>query len=282
MKSIDEGLATRIRDVLNSGDFRLPSLPDTVMQVQRVMSGEDFDIADIAKILGKDPAFATVVLRMANSVRFNTTGKEIRNLTMGIQRIGTQNIVKLLIAVASRMFSDIRHPELMALHTANQEQAMFIAAAAEQVAVLCKGANAADTFMAGLLHNIGKDVMLIAIPEELRAVSPNERQAILGRFHREMGARLLHKWSLPEEFVLTAQHHGIESGDRPRSSIIDCIDVAAAVVWPMLQEEVDIDALTGLAADLPAARRLHLNATQIAGTIDDTEQSLAELRDIFF
>ncbi len=278
MTGIREGLAQEIRKKLNSDNIKLPSLPDTVIKVQQLMAGDDYSVSDIARILTRDSAFATVVMRMANSARFNSTGREIRNLTTAIQRVGTTSILQLLISVASRMFCNIPQAELRRIMQKNHHHDLFVSATAEQVAHVSKAANPADTFMAALLHDLGKDVLMIAIPDEFLRASPAEREAIVEMFHREMGARLLHKWALPEEFILVAQHHGVESPDRPRLAMLDCIDSADILVHNM--EHGDENTHAAITAQ-PPVRRLRLSETQMTGIVMDIEDHLDELRQMF-
>lgn len=273
-----EQLAAEIRTILNEGNFKLPSLPDTVIKVQQLIAREDYSVGEVSDILVRDSAFATVVLRLANSARFNNTGREIRNMTMAIQRVGTASILKLLISVASRLFCDIKQPALREIMTHNHDHSLLVSAAAEQVAHISQSANPADTFMAGLLHDQGKDVLMIAIPEELLTAPLPERGQLVTMFHREMGARLLHHWGLPEEFVLVAQHHGIESPDRPRLGILDCVDVADAIVHDMADGGDGTG--DGLAAS-PPVQRLRLSHTQITGIVMDIEDRFEELKQAF-
>ena len=278
MSPVSGELADHIRGKLNDGSFKLPSLPDPVLRVRKLMADDNYSVSDISNILSRDTAFATVVMRLANSAHFNSSGHEIRNMTMAIQRVGTDSILKLLISVASRMFCKVKQPELRKTMTTNQDHCLLVAAAAQQVAHVSQAADPADTFMAGLLHDQGKEVLLMAIPDELLQASSAERDELMVMFHREMGARLLHKWGLPEEFALVAQHHGIESPDRPRFSMLDCIDVAEAIGYAIQDER------EGMAADfasLPPVQRLRLSETQITGIIMDIEDQIEELRQAF-
>jgi len=269
MNPVPENLANDIRRRLNSNNVKLPSLPETVIKVQKLMASDDYSVKGIANILIADVAFATVVMRMANSARFNTTGREIRNMNIAIQRIGTTSILQLLITVASRMFFEIRQPELRALLKLTHDQALIIAAAAEQIAHVSKAANPSDTFMASLLHDQGIDLLMMLIPKELLDCSPEQRASLIEMFHREMGARLLHKWELPEAFIVVAQHHGIESPDRPPERMLDCVDVAEMIVHQQegaFEKHADVEIVAH-----PAAQRLRLNETQLTGIIMDIE-----------
>jgi len=278
MNSPNDALVQQIRDKLNSDDLKLPSLPDTIIKVQTLLSDDDYSVADISKILISDSAFATVVMRIANSARFNSSGKEIRNMNIAIQRIGTGNILKLLIGIASKLFFKVKQPELRRAMQKSHDHTLLVSAAAEQVARTTKTANPADTFMAALLHDQGKDVLVTCIPEELIAVDCSSRAEIFGLFHREMGARLLFKWQLPEDFILVAQHHGIESPDRPNLAMLDCLDIGDKIVHSMTDasngEMIDF-------TDFPAGKRLRLSETQATGIIMDVEDQIEELRQTF-
>lgn len=278
MNPASEALAGKIRRKLNSDSFRLPALPDTVTRVQQRMAGDDYAVADIAGIISKDTNFATVILRLANSVHFNTTGKEIRNLTMAIQRIGMEALPILLLSIASRMFCKINHPGLRKKIQHNQEHSLLVAIAAERVALVSGAANPADTFMAGLLHDQGKDVLIMAIPEELTQATSDECLALLDMFHHEMGARLLHTWGLPTEFVLVAQHHGNTSDDRPKSPLLDCVDAASIIAHCI---ETGSEECRGKRMSQPVVKKLRLSDIDLADIEISIEDQIEELRQVF-
>jgi len=275
MSMSHEELAQDIRKKLNGNNTKLPSLPDTVIKIQQLMASEDYSIAEISNILSQDSAFATIVMRLANSTHFNSTGREIRSMNMAIQRIGTTSILKLLISVASRMLFNVSQPELRKIIKNNQERSLLAAAAAEQVAHVTKATNSSDTFMAALLHDQGNDVLVVIAADELQKSPSAEREELIAMFHREMGARLLHKWELPEEFVLVAQHHGIGSPDRPRLSMLDCVDVADAIV-NSFENESDVGII-----EHPAAQRLRLSQAQLTGIAIEVEDQIEALRQAF-
>jgi len=271
-------LADQIRQKLNDGTLKLPTLPDTVIRIQQLVSGDDYSVADIAKVLQKDTALAAVVIRLANSIHFNPAGKEIRNLGQSIQRIGMQALPKLLIGVASRMFCKVKAASLREIVKHNQDHSLTVAVAAERIAHVSGAADPADTFMAGLLHDQGKDVLIMSIPDELQAASPEECQEILDLFHREMGSRLLHKWGLPGEFVMVAQHHGVESPDRPRSSMLDCVDAANLMVDCIQSGSEDC---MDRVVKHPVVERLRLSDIDMADIEISIEDQVEELRQAF-
>ena len=278
MNALSEAVADEIRSKLNADNLKLPSLPDTVIKVQQLMSKGDYAVAEISNILIRDASFAAVVLSMANSVRFNTSGKDIRNLTMAIQRIGADHILKLLIGVASKLFLNVKNPELRACLKGNHEHVLMVSAAAEQLAISTGMAHPGDTFLAALLHDQGKDALVSCIPDELARLDEAERMIVCDECHREMGARLLHKWQLPAEFIMIAQHHGIESPERPNLTMLDCIDVAELIAHKLEDggsaDDIDFEAHA-------PSRRLRLNQTQITGIIIDIEDRGEELQQTF-
>lgn len=279
MQDSSDALAETLRKKLAEGSIKLPSLPDTVLKVQRLLAGDGYSAADIAHIINQDNAMAASILRIANSTHFNPGGHAIRNMVAAVQRIGAQAILRLLIGVASRMLCKVRNPELRDMVSSYQEHSLMVAAAAERIAHISQAAAPSDAFMAGLLHDQGKDVLIMGVPDELLQVAAPERRKVISMFHREMGARLMLRWGLPEEFPLVAQHHGIESPDRPKLAILDCVDVANALVKQLRGDPACLD--PEAIGRLPASVRLRLSEARMTGIIVDIEDNIEELRHTF-
>jgi len=97
---------------------------------------------------------------------------------------------------------------------------------------------AGDYFAAGLLHDVGKVVFALHMPEEFKqalesaaqkgnALHEAERE-IIGTTHADMGAMLAKKWSLPENLTACiAGHHDPDIAGRP--VIQECVFAANQV-----------------------------------------------------
>jgi len=277
--NLQQALADKIRQKLKSGELKLPALPDTVLKVRAIIDDESKGAMDISKVLSEDATFSTVVFRLANSARFNTSGHEIRSLSMAVQRIGARRILHLLISIASKMFMHVSQPELRALLKETHDRSLLIATAAQHLARMTAKADPEEAFMAGLLHDEGIGALISGIPEKLVACPAETRRPLLELLHREMGARLLNHWGLPNIYILTAMHHGIESSSRPREPLIDCVDVAEFLTRRISQDKQA--AAPEASSEFPPCVRLRLSDAQLIAVEMEVEDSIEELREIF-
>ncbi|MBL0215967.1 MAG: HDOD domain-containing protein [Myxococcales bacterium] len=95
---------------------------------------------------------------------------------------------------------------------------------------------AAEAFTAGLVHDLGKAVIAVALPEEHAAIVQGLAQAgarrseveraVLGTSHAEIGAYLLVLWGLPLSVIEAVALHG--SAIRPTNAVSMALDAAHA------------------------------------------------------
>ena len=277
-----DDIAARIRQKFNNGEAKLPVLPDAVIKVRTIMSDDARGSQDIARVIAESPAFSAAVLRIANSARFNPSGHEIRNLPMAIQRIGGRHVLQLMMGIASRLYMQVKQPELQAAIRKNFNHSLAVAVAAQHLAQMLPQVDAADAFITGLLHKIGVPTVICAVPDELMALNEARRIEVLQQLHREMGARLFHFWNLPDIFTQVILHQGIESDDRPREKLIDFVDAGSFITQhlghaPLLDSvPQDTDPL-----QYRAIKRLGVNEAHIAAIEIELDDSLEEMQQAF-
>jgi len=272
-------IAASIRQKFNNGEARLPVLPDAVLRVRSVIADDRKGSKDIAAVISDSPAFSAAVLRIANSARFNQSHNEIRNLPMAIQRIGSKQVLQLMMGIASRLYMQVKQPELQDLIRRNFNHSLAVAVAAQHIAQMIPQVPQEDAFITGLLHKIGIPTVICAVPGELMACSAERRTEILQQLHREMGARLFHFWNLPDIFSQVILHQGIESDDRPREKLIDFVD-AASFITQHLGHEPLLDSVPDGVDPLQfrAIRRLGIGESHIAAIEIELDDTLEEMQ----
>ncbi len=274
-------LANVIRGRFNSGEAKLPVLPEAVMKVRDIVNDEKRGAADIAKVIGDDPTFSTTVLRIANSARFKGGNNEVRNLPLAIQRLGAKQTLQLLIAISSKLHMQVKRKELKDILRATSRHSLLVAVAAQQLALLMRSSSPEEAFLGGIIHDVGVPAVICAVPEELATCNHQEQLLIIQELHREMGGRLLNSWGMPDIFSSIASHHGIESDDRPLDSLIDYIDAADYMVQrcgnKVLFDPIDVSIKPEL---FPAIRRLNITETHLVAVEVELESGLEELQGI--
>ncbi|MDQ6990049.1 MAG: HDOD domain-containing protein [Mariprofundaceae bacterium] len=229
--SVDVGkIAEEIRVRFRAGEAKLPLLPEAVIQVRRIVQDESQGAADIARALGNDMTFSATVLRIANSARFKSGSFEIRSLPMAIQRLGGRRTLQLMVAISAKIHMQVKNKALQKILQQTSAHSLSVAVAAQHLATLIQSAEPEEAFLAGMLHDIGVQAVVCAVPDLLIPLEHADKLKVIQRLHREMGGRLLNHWDMPDVFETIASHHGIESDDRPRDKLIDFIDAADFLV----------------------------------------------------
>lgn len=208
---------------LISNNLRLVSLPAIVAQVIAMVNDPDSSAAEIAQVVGQDPALTARLLKVVNSPFYNFPSR-IDTLSMGVAVLGTRQLRDLVIASAvTKRFAGNVDPafdmETFWCHS------ITTAIAAHSLALRLSLPESERYFVAGLLHDIGKLVMYLLLPnesirmhQELKKEScdlVNIERQIFGFTHDDMGVALLSAWQLPDTLCKPIEFHHALAGDNP-------------------------------------------------------------------
>lgn len=183
---------------LESQDITLPMLPARAAEVMHLAMDPEVSAGRIAIVVSKDQVLASLVLRLANSA-FSSPASEITNVSDAVVRVGTRAVRN--VVVASCLVSRLKDPQIYGSHGADLTDhsigtAYLARLIAEQV-----GESPDDAFLYGLLHDIGKLLILkLARDTGFRYGPPardHEIEALIIEKHAEFGGYLLEEWKLP-------------------------------------------------------------------------------------
>jgi HD-like signal output (HDOD) protein len=209
----------------------LPSLPENYRLMQAAINDSDASVAGIARVLERDVAMCAKILQLVNSAFFGLP-RQISGIEEAVVLLGLDLVRNL--ALAAEVFRG-GGEELAAL----ERHSLAVAGLARQ---LTPGRpEADDACLAGMLHDLGKLVLLTAWPkegaEEARTSLATGRpvwqleQARLGTTHAEVGAYLLGLWGLSPEIVEIVAHHHLPLRAGPaRGAALTAVAVADALV----------------------------------------------------
>ena len=216
------GQAFAMRDLLSSQGLKtlvsrlrsIPSRPTLYEELTAVLRREDPSLAQIERIIAKDVAMAAKILQLANSAFIGSSGR-VSNLLQGVSLIGTETVRTLVLSV--HVFSQFdNNSQVAAYLPALWDHSVATAALAQQIASSqgCAKALIEESFTAGLLHDVGKVVLLAELPREYRRVLETAsgdvvalEQEQLGCTHAQVGAYLMSIWGLPVPLVQTVAFH---------------------------------------------------------------------------
>ena len=196
-----------------SGDWAalktaVPMLPAAVGHVMSLALDPDVSVAQLTHVISRDQVLATRVLRLANSAHCGPL-EEITSINQATIRIGTAAVRNVVLAVClssrlaeSRVYGS-RGRELLdhSIGTACMSRVLAVPARID----------ADEAFLCGLLHDIGKLLLLKLVKDFTKAggAPPSDAEVadVIGARHAEMGAFLLKAWQLPAIMVEATQFH---------------------------------------------------------------------------
>ena len=214
----------------------LPSLPAVVMELLGSIDQEDVDISVLAKKVSHDQALTAKTLRLANSSLYGLQVK-VTTIQQAITFLGFQTTRKLITAAAvTGCFAQGQCPGF-------DDKAFWrhsiAAAACCRVIARRMRFNQDVAFTAGLLHDIGRLVLMSSFPLEYGQVLAYQRQkdvsaleaeqAQMGIDHLVAGVALADHWNFSDTMKMAIAYH--HDPDAPGAGILATIvHVANAIV----------------------------------------------------
>jgi putative nucleotidyltransferase with HDIG domain len=206
-------------------NVRLVSLPEICMQVQALADSPHTTADDIAEVVGKDTALTARLLKLVNSAFFSLPRK-IDTVSRAVNLIGMRELRNLTLAAsAAEVFSKI--PTSLIDMAAFWQHSVFTGLMARNLARCCNVLHSERLFTAGLLHDVGRLLMLMKLPEETAEAESMRLQSnqniceiehnMVGFDHAEVGHALLLHWNMPENLcasVLYHHNHPLRAGEQ--------------------------------------------------------------------
>ncbi|MEO8904436.1 MAG: HDOD domain-containing protein [Polyangiaceae bacterium] len=230
---------------LFAGTLELPLLPGVAMEVTAAAAKEDVDARVIADLLKRDPALSAHVLRIVNSPVYSPRA-QIVSLQQAVARVGAGKIREIALVIACRtgVFKAKGYErEIDDVFKHSISCALF----AQEIARNTRN-NVEDAFLCGLLHDVGRPVLLQALVILLRdaRVTP-DREAILAlvtELHAAAGSALALSWKLPETVVsaLAKHHTAAPAGETVPVRIVSLAD---AFAHKSMEGELTCDSVAG-------------------------------------
>jgi putative nucleotidyltransferase with HDIG domain len=222
--------------IMLTGD--LPPMPYVARRVMDIVNNPSTNAHDLQEVISKDQGLTGQILKIANSALY-ACSRKIETLTDAIIMLGFNAIRSLSIMSATKnLYQFKRQGKVLGLKDKLLwEHSVGSAVAARMIAQKVSVGYVEQAFMGGLLHDIGKLVLLQKIPEVFDSIVEevyntgrhfNEvEQEVLGFTHAEVGALLIKKWKLPEDFEEAIRYHNeVTTGLNVENQLVYLIDLA--------------------------------------------------------
>jgi len=192
----------------------LPQFPDNIVNLQKLISDPDSEIADIARQISTDPSLTADLLKLVNSAQFMLP-KKVDNIVEAVKLVGMKGVRNLLYTHGTQKILNEKYQDMRSLWDHSYRTAFYAYHLARSFKK--KKDILDDIYVGGILHDLGKIIIATLHPELLdRIISFCAEKEIptrmledlsVGFNHAEIGAMIAEKWNFPEQLVAAIRHH---------------------------------------------------------------------------
>ena len=230
----------------------LPTLPAVAVRVLRVTGDDSSSAADVVRLIGSDPALTSRILQLTRRADRGVRD-EVTTVDRAVVLLGFEAVRNAVLAVS--VFQTLGGPADSGegggqgaggggLSSGNQAKrfsregfwthSLAVACCAELLAELGGGAHGpagvtpAEAFLCGLLHDLGKLALDVALPKSyarvieaadlLRGDIADLERTVIGVDHQVAGKRLAERWQLPAAVRDVAWLHGQPPAGMPAAA----------------------------------------------------------------
>lgn len=196
--------------------LELPLLPGGAVAITRATQDYDTDARKLADVIQRDAAIAAHVLRIANSPLYRPSSP-IVSLQQAVARLGMGRIRDIAMIIACQV-GVFRVPGFDAEMRRLFTHALLTSLYASEIA-RSRRQNVEQSFLCGLLHNVGSPVVIKAALDVARnhdlELDLAEVGPLVARLHGVVGARLARTWELPDKVCEAIEQHGTAGEGAP-------------------------------------------------------------------
>ncbi len=226
---------------LLSQSTELPSLPEIYIRVSELLESDHSSANEIGEAVQTDPSLTSKILKMLNSAYYGLPS-EVTSISQAVSLLGRQQLKQLLMgSVLAGLFKDMNHASFSMREF--WQHSIKTAIIARHLALQNASVIDHDAFFtAGLLHDIGRLVIVSELPDSLSDVEQLMIDAgidtvmaenkILGFTHMDVSREIMKNWKLPSMLVQCALKHHDTEHEGPFA-----IDTCIVYVANMLSEK---------------------------------------------
>ncbi|MDZ7753359.1 MAG: HDOD domain-containing protein [Gammaproteobacteria bacterium] len=229
MDKLNTQILRIVRHELATGELRLPSLPDVVMDVWELLRNPKTSGDELARAMRRDPVMSARLIAIANSA-FYRRARAVTDVHQAVVVLG-DTIVRHTVAMlgVARLYQVGTSPAVKPLLHHEWMHGTLVASISELLAREWGHLTVDGAMLAGLIHRIGVLPLLTLAERQPRMVADAAiREHIIGGLHVQVGVELLKGWDFPEEMITVVREH--EDLARVNHGMVDYVDIVQAAI----------------------------------------------------
>ncbi len=197
------------------------------MRVTERMQSPTATLSEIAELIKADVGLSTKVLRLANSSYYSIPGG-VSEVSKALQFLGFTTIAQIVLT--SSVVGSFKNPGISDFPLASFWLHSFaVGQLAEITARAIQLKSPSDAFVGGLIHDVGKLILLEIAPDQMQKVVRIAREKKISFHsaeleagvpsHITLGIELARHWNLPEPIRQAIENHHSPSNKKEQALI---------------------------------------------------------------
>lgn len=261
---------------LSKGGLELPSFPDIVLRIRKVLADENVTADQIVQIIGADPALAARILNISNSAALRPATDAITDLRMAVNRIG-HNMVRNT-AVSHGIAQSKKACKLKEAKFCLEklwDECAHVAALCFVLAKKRTRLNPDEALLIGLMHGIGKLYILSRAESHPDLFADdNDIFEIMEQWHSPIGSSIIETWGFAEYVSFAIGNYS--DLERDHEDAPDYTDVLT-LAW-IFSRFVSSDSMEVQLETVPASLKLNIATLDVLPILDESREQIQSLR----
>ncbi len=200
-----------------------PAISQAISRVNAIIFSDSGSVAALANAVLKDFALTNKIIKLANSSYYNRSGRgNIGTISGAVYRLGFDTIRNIVLGLL--LFDHLKDRGQAKELMAECVQAVLGGAIAMEICIARGYANAEETSVCAMLHNLGRMLSLYYFPDETGEIrkllalgEASEDQAsrkVLGASYTELGQGVARSWGFPLKIIACMDKRPPQNGAR--------------------------------------------------------------------
>ncbi len=227
----------------------LPPMPGVVTHVLQMLSDPECSMAELTRALSQDQSLVVRLIKVSNSALYGSSRK-ISTLSQAVTRMGTRIVRNLVLAAFTQSLFPVNRSSIGLWAQSLWQHSKECALASRRIAEAVHYHDPEEAFVGGLLHDIGKLVILLKMPDKYQSVRKIQASSristadaelrTLGCDHTLVGELLMQKWKMPANLQACVRYHHQPHVSREFGSLANIVACGDRMShqWGLQTEEV--------------------------------------------
>ena len=216
--------------------LNLPTLPTLAARLLELVDNPTTNASTLAQFVSQDQVITARLLKMSNSSYYGL-GREITSVHQAVVMLGFDMVREISLGVSViNAFRSAKGLEGFDI-SGFWDHSSAVGLVARKIARGWLPELSSEAFTAGLLHDIGKVVLIQYLPEEFAqtlAIAKQEQRnlweverELFGTDHGQIGSWLANRWKLPKTLRAAMEfHHHLENAPVEARNLVGVVQLA--------------------------------------------------------